>query len=164
VLAALVVALARALAVAAACGVGFYLALAVFHALTPGINEWHELSRGNAAVGVVMGAVALAVAVVVRPVVGIQPEVLDVGPARIVLALLFEGMRLLLGILAAVVVVSFAVALTSLLTGELNEKLLVQQGNTAVGWMLAGVIVGAAALLSEPVSALISLVLRAIFA
>jgi hypothetical protein len=50
-----------AIGFAAAIAIGFR----VLNVLTPGLNEWEELKKGNIAVGIVWAAFTLAVAVVV---------------------------------------------------------------------------------------------------
>jgi uncharacterized membrane protein YjfL (UPF0719 family) len=61
-----------AVAGAISMGVGLGVALKVFTALTPGIDEMEELKKGNLAVAIVLAAVVLAMAVVVA--VAIMPE------------------------------------------------------------------------------------------
>ncbi len=46
---------------AAAIAIGLF----VFNKLTPGINEWEELRRGNLAVGILWSSFVIAVAIVV---------------------------------------------------------------------------------------------------
>lgn len=50
-----------AIGFAAAIAIGFR----VLNVLTPGLNEWEELRKGNMAVGIVWAAFTIAVAVVV---------------------------------------------------------------------------------------------------
>ncbi len=49
--------------------IGFAAAIAIglriFNVLTPGLNEWEELRKGNMAVGIVWASFILAVAIVV---------------------------------------------------------------------------------------------------
>ncbi|MDL1898577.1 DUF350 domain-containing protein, partial [Anaerolineae bacterium CFX7] len=40
------------------------IAFRVLNVLTPGLNEWEELKKGNMAVGIVWSAFTLAVAIV----------------------------------------------------------------------------------------------------
>ena len=53
-------------------GVGFAIALKVFTVLTPKIDEIEELKKGNVGVAVVLGALILAVAIVIA--VTVLPE------------------------------------------------------------------------------------------
>lgn len=52
---------AAAIGFAVAIGVGFI----VLNRLTPGLNEWEELRKGNMAVGILWASFTLAVAIVV---------------------------------------------------------------------------------------------------
>ncbi len=49
--------------------IGFAVAIAiglqVMHLMTPGVNEWEELKKGNMAVGILWATFILAVAIVV---------------------------------------------------------------------------------------------------
>ncbi|OQY96062.1 MAG: hypothetical protein B6D41_05410 [Chloroflexi bacterium UTCFX4] len=54
-------AIVAAVGFAAAIAVGFR----VLNLLTPGLNEWEELKKGNLAVGIVWAAFTIAVAIVV---------------------------------------------------------------------------------------------------
>lgn len=53
--------LAAAIGFAVAIAIGFF----VLSRLTPGLNEWEELRKGNMAVGIVWASFTLAVAIVV---------------------------------------------------------------------------------------------------
>ncbi len=44
-----------------------YLALFLFQWFTRGVDEWQLLRDGNAAVGIVLGAMLVAVAIILRP-------------------------------------------------------------------------------------------------
>jgi len=57
---------------ALAMGIGLGVALKVFTALTPKIDEIEELKKGNIGVAIVLAAVILATAIVVA--VAIMPE------------------------------------------------------------------------------------------
>ena len=61
-----------AIAGAISIGIGLGVALRVFTALTPGLNEMEELRKGNYAVAIVLAAVILAMGVVIA--VTILPE------------------------------------------------------------------------------------------
>ena len=61
-----------ALAGAIAMGIGLGVALRVFTALTPNLNEMEELRKGNWAVAIVLAAVILAMGIVIA--ITILPE------------------------------------------------------------------------------------------
>ena len=157
------VALIRLVVVAGAAAVGLFLALALFHALTAGVDEWRELARGNAAVGIVLAGVVIAVAVIIEPVVQVPLSAFDVGAAVLATALLVEGIRILLAMGVAVLAVALSAALHNLLTGPIDERREVVQGNVAVGVLQAGVVVGMAILISGPAADLVTSLVRLVF-
>ena len=61
-----------AIAGAIAMGIGLGVALRVFTALTPGLDEMEELRKGNWAVAIVLAAVILAMGMVIA--VTVLPE------------------------------------------------------------------------------------------
>ncbi|MCL7454950.1 MAG: DUF350 domain-containing protein, partial [Anaerolineae bacterium] len=56
-----------------------YLAFYLFQWFTRDLDEWAELRRGNAAVGLVLGAIIVGVAIVLRPALTVNVEGWDVG-------------------------------------------------------------------------------------
>ena len=62
-----------ALAGAIAMGIGLGVALRIFTALTPDLNEMEELRKGNLAVAIVLAAVIVAMGIVIA--VTVLPEV-----------------------------------------------------------------------------------------
>ncbi|MHB0877233.1 MAG: DUF350 domain-containing protein [Anaerolineae bacterium] len=160
---ALVSAVLRILVVAAAAGVALYVALWLFDRLTPGISEWQEIARGNAAVGAVMASVVLAVAIVVWPTVAFPLSGLDLRIAEIPAQLAAEGVRILLGMGLAVGSVALSAWLYNRFTGPIDERTELQRGNLAVGLVQSAVILGTAALLSSPSADFVRLVLEAVF-
>ena len=61
-----------AIAGAISMGIGLGVALRVFTALTPNLNEMEELRKGNLAVAIVLAAVILAMGIVIA--VTVLPE------------------------------------------------------------------------------------------
>lgn len=159
----LAVAVLRLAVIVPATSIALYLSLFLFQQLTPGIDEWREVAHGNAAAGVVMAAVAVAVAVVLHPIIATPLVGLDLGAVALVRALFLEGIRLLLGMLLAVLAVAFAAWLYDVLTRQIDEYRQLARGNVAVGLVQAGVIVSIALLLSAPGAALVQALMEAIF-
>ena len=56
-----------------------YLGVWLFNRATPGLDEWAELRKGNPAVGLVMAAVVVGVAIILRPALRAVPLRLDVA-------------------------------------------------------------------------------------
>ncbi len=149
------ISLARLVVIGIAAAIGLYLSVVLFQVLTPGVDAWREIARGNTAVGSVMAAVMVAVAIVVLPIVSVPLEGLDIGPGAAVTILLVDGLRILFGMGVAVLAVVLSAALNNLMTGPINEKLELQRGNLAVGILQAGVIVATALVISAPAAALV---------
>ncbi|MGI6208505.1 MAG: DUF350 domain-containing protein [Anaerolineae bacterium] len=158
----LVLSLARLVVAALAAAIGVYLAAWLYEALTPQVDVWAELARGNRAVGAALAGVIVGVALVVYPVVSVPLEAFDVGPGEAATVLLIEGLRLLFGIGVGALAVVLATGLYHFLTGPVDERRELQQGNLAVGLVEAAVIVGTALIISAPTASLVRSVLDAV--
>ncbi|NPV08845.1 MAG: DUF350 domain-containing protein [Anaerolineae bacterium] len=158
----LVIALARLVVVGIVAAIGVYLSASLFQALTPRVDVWDEIARGNAAVGAVLAGVIFGVALVIYPVVSVPLEGLDLGPGEAAVVLLIEGLRLLFGVGVGALAVILSAGLYNLMTGPIDEKLELQRGNVAVGLVEAGMVVGTALLLSAPAASLVRSVLQAL--
>lgn len=66
-----------ALTGAISMAIGLALAMRIFTALTPGINEVEELKKGNISVAIVLAAAILAMGIVVA--ITVMPEALAPG-------------------------------------------------------------------------------------
>ncbi|GEM_PF-3285274 len=158
----LVVSLARLVVVAIAAALGVYLSAWLLQAITPELDLWAELLRGNMAMAVVLAGVILAVAAVMHPVVSVALESYDLGPGAAATALLIEGARLVFGAIVGGLSVVLAAGLYNLLTGSLDERAELRGGNVAVGVVEAAVMLGVALLVSAPATALVRAVLDAV--
>jgi uncharacterized membrane protein YjfL (UPF0719 family) len=124
-----------------------YLGVWLFNRATPGLDEWAELRKGNPAVGVVMGAVVVGVAVIVRPALNIASLRLDVGATLdVALRLLTQALLVAVGLVLSLAAIAFSLWLFTRLTGELDEWAEIAKGNVGVAALLAGVILGTAIL------------------
>jgi uncharacterized membrane protein YjfL (UPF0719 family) len=141
-----------------------YLAVYLFQWLTYGLDEWEELRQGNPAVGVVVGATLVAVAIMLRPALSITTTSWDIGSQGIVWrSLLALGLQLAVGLVLAVVSIGCAVYLFALLTRGLDEVQQLAQGNIAVAVLLAGVVLGVALLTSSGISQILTLITQGLF-
>lgn len=143
--------------------VATYLGVVLFDRSTREIDEWAELRAGNAAVGIVLGAMVIAVAWVLRPALKMPMERWDVGTARVAIALGVEAAQLLVGLVLAVGSILFAVWLFDRLTTNLDEQAELKRGNVAVAALLAGVILGIALLVGVALEGLFGLVTPFLF-
>jgi uncharacterized membrane protein YjfL (UPF0719 family) len=124
-----------------------YLGVWLFNRATPKLDEWAELRKGNPAVGVVMGAVVVGVAIILRPALRIVPLQLDTGATLdVAWRLLAQTIQVAVGLVLALAAIAFALWLFTRLTGELDEWAEVGRGNVGVAALLAGVIVTTALL------------------
>ena len=124
-----------------------YLGVWLFDRATPGLDEWAELRKGNPAVGVVMGAVVVGVAIILRPALNIASLRLDVGATLdVALRLLTQALLVAVGLVLSLATIAFALWLFTRLTGELDEWAEIAKGNVGVAALLAGVILGTALL------------------
>jgi uncharacterized membrane protein YjfL (UPF0719 family) len=124
-----------------------YLGVWLFSRATPGLDEWAELRKGNPAVGVVMGAVVVGVAIILRPALNIVSLRLDVGATLdVALRLLTQALLVAVGLVLSLAAIAFALWLFTRLTGELDEWAEIAKGNVGVAALLAGVILGTALL------------------
>ncbi len=127
-----------------------YLGLVLFNRATRHLDEWHEISQGNPAMGVVLGAVIVGIAIILRPVLTVPPS-LDTGNLYPIYALLTQVGGVAIGLILALSAILFAVALFDQLTGQIDELAELQKGNMAVAAILVGVILAVSLLMSAAI-------------
>lgn len=136
-----------------------YLGVWLFDRTTPHIDEWALLKEGNTAVGIVLGALVLGVAIVLRPVLqvntALRPDAGAVWGVVIVLGL--QALQVAVGLLFTVAAIALGLWLFTQLTGELDEWAEVARGNTAVGALLAGVILSTTLIFGVALDAILKL-------
>jgi uncharacterized membrane protein YjfL (UPF0719 family) len=124
--------------------VAVYLGVRVFDRFTKDVDEIEELHRGNLAVGVLLAAVVVTVAIIVQSgVAGLTAAVLGAGRAGgsagdYLVAVAGGLLQLLLGIVLAVVAIFLAVAIFGKVTRGVDEMAELRKGNVAVAVVLAG--------------------------
>lgn len=133
-----------------------YLAVTLFEWTTRGINEWDQLLKGNVSVGMVLGAIAIAVAIILRPATQVSiTTAWDVGGNMVpVYALLTEAIQILIGIVLAVVAIWLSLGIFSQLTGQIDELEELKKDNRGVATLLVGVILAVALLAASAVESL----------
>jgi uncharacterized membrane protein YjfL (UPF0719 family) len=133
-----------------------YLGLLLFNRATRDLDEWAELRRGNAAMGVVLGSIILGIALILRPVLVIPP-MSDTG-ARLypVYALLVQAAGIVVGLILALSAIIFAVGLFDRLTGQIDELAELQRGNLAVAAVMVGVVLAVSLLMSQAIEQIIA--------
>jgi uncharacterized membrane protein YjfL (UPF0719 family) len=143
--------------------VAAYLAFYLFQVLTRNLDEGKALSEGNAAVGLVLGATVVAVAIVLRPALWVDTSTWDVGKTLIIKALVAEAVHLLIGLVFAVVTLALAILIFAGLTRGIDEVKELENGNLAIGALLAGVVIGVGLMVSQATTEVIRQVSALLF-
>ncbi len=134
-----------------------YIGFAVLGKITKGINEEKELAKGNAAVGIIVAAVFVAIALVVQSgvsglTVGIN-KAISVGILSVdgLLAIGVSLIQLILGIVLAVAAIYLALNILDKLTKGVEEFEEIRKGNVAVALEMGGVIIAVAVIIQSGV-------------
>jgi uncharacterized membrane protein YjfL (UPF0719 family) len=136
-------------------GLVTFLGVWLFERTTRDIDEWAALRQGNLAVGIVMGAIVLAVGIIVRPALQGPIILADVGRARPLYEVMVNAIGLLIALVLAILAVGLAVWLFTRLTTNLDEWAEVAEGNNAVAVLMAGVVLAVALLTATAVERII---------
>lgn len=137
--------------------VALYIGFAVLGKITKGLNEEKELAKGNVAVGIIVAAVFVAIAIVVESgVKGLSAGInkaLSVGllSADGMLAIGLALLQLVLGIALAVGAIYLALNILDKLTKGVEEFEELKKGNVAVALEMAGVIIAVAVIIQSGV-------------
>jgi uncharacterized membrane protein YjfL (UPF0719 family) len=140
-----------------------YLAFYLFQWFTRGLDEWEELRQGTPAVGIVLGAIVLSVAIVLRPALAVNTALWDVGRNLYLRTLLAQALQLGAGLLLAVITLALALYLFAGLTRGIDEIQELKKGNLAIAGLLAGVLIGVALLVSQAIGQIMALLSSALF-
>jgi uncharacterized membrane protein YjfL (UPF0719 family) len=143
--------------------VAAYLAFYLFQSFTRKLDEWEELRQGNIAVGIVVAAIVIAVAVVLRPALSVNTATWDVGSAWVFRVLLAQAIQLAVGLVLAVITLAVSLYLFASLTRGIDEVEEIKQGNLAVAGVLAGVVLGVGLMTSQAVAQIMSLISGSLF-
>jgi uncharacterized membrane protein YjfL (UPF0719 family) len=134
-----------------------YIGFAVLSKINKNMDEEKELARGNVAVGIIIAAVFVAIALVVQSgvsglSVGIN-KALSVGMLSVdgLLAIGTAFIQLILGIVLAVGGIYLALYVLDKLTKGVDEFDEIKKGNVAVALMMGGVIVAVAVIIQSGV-------------
>lgn len=128
-----------------------YLTFFLFQLFTRDLDEWEALRQGNAAVGLVLGAMLVSVAIVLRPAIVVGASVWDVGRAFFFRVMLAQALQVAVGMVLAVVTLTAALYLFAALTREIDEVEELGKGNLAIAGMLAGVVIGVGLMVAQAV-------------
>jgi uncharacterized membrane protein YjfL (UPF0719 family) len=159
----LLLSLAQLVVAVVLSAIAAYLAFYLFQWFTHDLDEWEELRQGNPAVGIVLGAILVAVAIVLRPALTVSTATWDVGGDLFFRVLLAEALQLAVGLVLAVVTLALALYLFAGLTRGIDEVEELKRGNLAIAGLLAGVVVGVGLLVSQAVGEIMLLVSSILF-
>jgi uncharacterized membrane protein YjfL (UPF0719 family) len=134
-----------------------YIGFAVLTKINKTMDEEKEIARGNVAVGIIVAAVFVAIALVVQSgvsglSVGIN-KALNVGILSVdgLLAIGTAFIQLILGIVLAVGAIYLALYVLDKLTKGVDEFEEIKKGNVAVALMMGGVIIAVAVIIQSGV-------------
>ena len=152
----LLVGVAQIIVAVILAAIASYLGILLFNRATRDLDEWAELRRGNAAMGLVLGSIILGIALILQPALTV-PILADTGTRLYpVYALLIQAAAILLGLVLALSAIIFAVGLFDRLTGQIDELGELQQGNLAVAAVMVGVILAVSLLMSKAIEQIIA--------
>ena len=137
--------------------VALYIGFLVLGWITKGIDEEKELAQGNAAVGILVASVFIAIALVVQS--GVSGLSVGINKALSIGVLTGDGIftvviaivQLLLGIVLAVGAIYLALNILDRLTKGVEEFEELKKGNVAVALEMAGVIIAVAVIIQTGV-------------
>jgi uncharacterized membrane protein YjfL (UPF0719 family) len=137
--------------------VALYIGFLVLGWITKGIEEEKELAKGNAAVGILVASVFIAIALVVQS--GVSGLSVGINKALSIGILTGDGIiivvvaiiQLLLGIVLAIGGIYLALSILDRLTTGIEEFEELKKGNVAVALEMAGVIIAVAVIIQTGV-------------
>jgi uncharacterized membrane protein YjfL (UPF0719 family) len=139
------------------------LAFYLFQWFTRDLDEWEALRQGNPAVGAVLGAILVAVAIILRPALSVDSSYWDVGTERFLRLMLAEAIQVAVGIVLSVLILALALYLFAALTRGIDEVQELKKGNLAVAGLFAGVVIAVALLVSQAIQDVMRLVASVLF-
>jgi uncharacterized membrane protein YjfL (UPF0719 family) len=130
-----------------------YIGVWLFARSTRHLDDWGEVRRGNAGMGVVLGAIIIGIALILKPAVDLPLTANMVNPGLILLG---EVAGIGVGLVLALSAIVFSVGLFGrLVAGKIDELYELQNGNLAVAAIMAAVIIAVSLLISGAVASII---------
>lgn len=156
----IVVSVVKIIAAMALSAGALYSGISLFDRLTPGLDEWKEIKKGNSAVAVLLSSLMLSIIILASARIGdlvfyIQADLPLLLSVKL-LALMF--INYLLGLLAAVTIAFITVNLIDRITPDLEELAELKKGNIAVAIILSVSLILVALGASGPLEILFNLI------
>jgi uncharacterized membrane protein YjfL (UPF0719 family) len=129
-----------------------YIGVWLFAKSTRHLDDWGEVRRGNTGMGIVMGAIIIGIAIILKPAIDLP---LAVEVERPFLVLLGEIIGIAVGLVLAVSAIVFSAGMFGRLVGDIDELSELQRGNMAVAVIMAAVILALSLLISGAVASII---------
>lgn len=119
-----------------------YSGIWLFDRLTAGIDEWKEMKKGNAAVGILLVSIIASMVLLIEHrildlVFAIQAETPAIPWHTILLILAFTLANYVLALLGAIILVFLTINIIDRMTMDLDELAELKKGNVAVALLLA---------------------------
>jgi uncharacterized membrane protein YjfL (UPF0719 family) len=133
-----------------------YIGVWLFSRATRHLDDWGEVKRGNTGMGVVLGAIIVGIALILKPAVDL-PLTINANAANPGLVLLAEIAGIAIALVLALSAIVFSVGLFGRLmeANQVDELSELQKGNLAVAAIMAGVILAVSLLISGAVASII---------
>ncbi|WAC04282.1 MAG: DUF350 domain-containing protein [Methanoregula sp.] len=137
--------------------VALYIGFFTLDKITKNIDQEKELAKGNAAVGIIVAAVFIAIALVVQS--GVSGLSVGIGKAASVGLFSLDGIcaigaafvQLILGIVLAIAAIYLALNILDKLTKGVDEFDEIKKGNIAVALVMGSVIIAVAVIIQSGV-------------
>jgi uncharacterized membrane protein YjfL (UPF0719 family) len=137
--------------------IALYIGFRTLARITKNIDQEQELAKGNPAVGIIVAAVFVAIALVVQS--GVSGLSVGINKAASVGLFSLEGLfsiaaafiQLILGIVLAIAAIYLAIYILDRLTSRMDKFEEIKKGNVAVALEMAGVIIAVAVIIQSGV-------------
>ncbi|NCN65223.1 MAG: DUF350 domain-containing protein [Candidatus Altiarchaeum hamiconexum] len=133
-----------------------YIGFILFEKILKEIDLQEELKRGNIAIGIVMVAIVITLAgIISRGVSGITSGISDISGMNvmdILLNVVAGIVHLIIGIVLAVVAIYMAFGIWGKITAKIEETSELKNNNTAIGVVMAGVLIAVGFVIQGSVS------------
>ncbi len=138
--------------------IALYIGFSVLGRITKGIEEEKEIARGNAAVGILVASVFIAIGIVVQSgVAGVSKGLStalnagDLLSLQGIMPIILAILQLILGIVLAIAAIYLALNVLDRLTKGIEEFEELKKGNVAVALEMAGAIITTAIIIQSGV-------------